>query len=150
MSSILLPGLPWHYFFDLFDAPLPALAVPGFFGGVFFSLVLGTAGRRRRLSEISLPRIAAWGAIGGVLLSLFPAALVLVGLASVEGGSLGIWRLTAVVTLPLTLLSTASATGSLLVARMTENRASLEGGEEMAGIGAEPTGTLPGKREGPG
>ena len=46
--SILTPWLPWGLFFAVFDAPLPALAVPGFVGGTIFSLVLGVAGRRRR------------------------------------------------------------------------------------------------------
>ena len=45
-ASILLPGLPWDSFFEVFDAPLPALAIPGFFAGVFFSIVLGIAARR--------------------------------------------------------------------------------------------------------
>ncbi len=47
VTSILLPWLPWELFFDVFDAPLPALAIPGFVGGVLFSRVLGIAGRRR-------------------------------------------------------------------------------------------------------
>ncbi|HEX9164509.1 MAG TPA: hypothetical protein VF862_01260, partial [Gemmatimonadales bacterium] len=82
VASLLLPGLPWHRFFDVFDAPLPALAVPGFVGGALFSLVLGVAGRHRRFEQLSVPRFAAWGALGGVLLSLVPAAMVAVGLAS--------------------------------------------------------------------
>src|SRR4051794_12404456 len=48
VTSVLLPGLPWNAFFDVFDAPLPALAIPGFVGGAIFSLVLGVVGRRRR------------------------------------------------------------------------------------------------------
>ncbi len=62
IASLLLPGLPWDLFFEVFDAPLPALAVRGFVGGAFFSTVLGIAGRRRRFDELSLPRFAAWGA----------------------------------------------------------------------------------------
>ena len=61
VASILLPGLPWDAFFEVFDAPLPAFAIPGFFAGVFFSTVLAIAGRRRRFRELSLPRFAAWG-----------------------------------------------------------------------------------------
>jgi len=123
VSSILLPWLPWDGFFRIFDAPLPALAVPGFFGGMLFSVLLGIAGRNRRFDELSLPRFAAWGAAGGVLLSLLPAALVLLGLASTEGGSLGLWQLTAVIVAPLTLLSAASAAGSLWFARRSEAKA---------------------------
>jgi hypothetical protein len=34
---MLVPGLPWDSLFAVFDAPLPALAVQGFFGGAIFS-----------------------------------------------------------------------------------------------------------------
>lgn len=120
--SKLLPGLPWwNAFFRVFDAPLPALAIPGFVGGALFSAVLGIAGRRRRFDELSLPRFAAWGAMGGLLLSLVPAAFVAVGLATLRPG-LGLWQLTAIISAPLILLSAASASGSLLLARMAEGR----------------------------
>jgi hypothetical protein len=135
VASVLLPGLPWHYFFAVFDAPLPALAVPGFFGGVLFSAVLGIAGRRRRFDELSLPKVAAWGALGGVLLSLLPAAMVAVGLATLGRPDAGLWRITAMISVPLTLLSTASATGSLLLARAAEDRELLEAGEEVDDLG---------------
>jgi hypothetical protein len=126
VASILLPWLPWDAFFRVFDAPLPALAVPGFFGGVLFSVVLGIAGRGRRLDELSLPRFAAWGAVGGVLLGLVPAAMVTVGLASVAAGR-SLWGLTAVIIAPLALLSAASAAVSLMVARKAEDRELSEG-----------------------
>jgi hypothetical protein len=132
VSSRLLPGLPWDRFFEVFDAPLPALAIPGFIGGALFSAVLGIAARRRRFDELSLPRFAAWGALGGVLLSLIPAALAVVGLLSVQGGELGLWQLTAVIAGPLVLLSAASASGSLLLARKGESRDALEGVEDVA------------------
>src|SRR5262245_33226606 len=93
VTSKLLPGLPWHYFFDVFDAPLPALAVPGFVGGALYSVVLGIAGRNRRFNELSLPRVTAWGAIGGLLLSLVPAAMVSVGLATLNRPGFGAWQL---------------------------------------------------------
>jgi hypothetical protein len=41
------------------------LGFPAFFGGVFFSIVLGIAARGRRFDELSLPRFAAWGALAG-------------------------------------------------------------------------------------
>lgn len=134
VASIVLPFLPWHLFFDIFDAPLPALAVPGFFGGMFYSLVLGIAGRHRRFDELSLPRVAAWGALGGLMLSLLPASMVLVGLASIGGKGLGLWQLTALVAVPLMLLSSASATGSLLIARTAERRA-LSTSQDLAALG---------------
>lgn len=120
VASILTPWLPWEAFFRVFDAPLPAFAVPGFFGGVLFSLVLRVAGRHRSFDELSLPRFAFWGAVGGVLLSLVPAAMVAVGLASIGEGALGIWQFTAVIIGPLTLFSAASAAGSLILARRAE------------------------------
>ncbi len=122
VSSVLLPWLPWDVFFELFDAPLPALAVPGFVGGAFFSAVLGIAGRRRRFDELSLPRFAAWGAVGGLLLGLFPAAMVAVGLASINPGGPGLWLVTAIIVGPLALMSAISASGTLMLARVAEDR----------------------------
>lgn len=135
VSSILLPGLPWDSFFEVFDAPLPALAVPGFFAGVFFSIVLGIAARRRKFSELSLPRFAAWGAVGGLLLILFPFALVAVGLASREGSDVGTWQIIAAIGGPFILLSALSASGSLVLARRAENRALLEARHDVAELG---------------
>ena len=134
VASILLPWLPWwDDFFRVFDAPLPAMAWPGFVGGVLFSVVLGIAGRRRSFHELSLPRFTAWGAAGGLLLSTVPDAMMAVGLASPGGSSpYGPWELAAVIAPPLTLLCAASAAGSLLLARRAERRALLENGAEVA------------------
>ena len=129
VASVLLPGLPWSGFFEVFDAPLPALAVPGFFAGVFFSIVLGIAGRRRHFSELSLPGFAAWGAVGGVLLTLFPFALAAVGLASREGSRVGTGQILAALGVPFVLLSAASASITLLVARRAARRESRRSGE---------------------
>jgi hypothetical protein len=129
VASILLPRLPWDAFFEVFDAPLPAFAVPGFFAGMFFSIVLGIAGRRRRFDELSLLRFAAWGAAGGLLLTLFPFALVAVGLASREGSAVGTWQILAVITGPFILLSALSASVTLILARRAEDRRSREVGE---------------------
>ena len=116
VTSLLLPGLPWDAFFEMFDAPLPALAIPGFIGGALFSVVLGIAGHRRRFDELSLPRFAAWGAVGGLLVGLVPAAMVTAGLATPRAG-LDLWRTTAAIAGPLILLGAASAAGSLALAR---------------------------------
>ena len=121
ISSNLLPRLPWHLFFDVFDAPLPTLAIPGFFGGVFFSVVLGTAGRKRRFRELSLPVFAAWGAVGGLLLTLFPFALNAVGLADLSASS---WKLFGAIAGPFVLLSTTSACVSLALARRSASEKS--------------------------
>ncbi len=132
VSSVLLPGLPWDLFFEVFDAPLPALAIPGFVGGALFSTVLGIAGRRRRFDELSLPRFGAWGAVGGVLLSLVPAAMVAAGLAT---PAVDVWLVTAVISGPLALLSAVSASGSLMLARMAEDRELLDASEDVAEVG---------------
>lgn len=137
VASKLLPFLPWDSFFEVFDAPLPAFAIPGFFGGVFFSMVLGIAGRRRRFRELSLPLFAAWGAVGGLLLTLFPFALVAVGLASREGSDIGAWQIIAVISGPFILLSAVSAAGSLMLARLGEDRGSLEASEDVAEVAGE-------------
>lgn len=133
-SSLLLPFLPWEFFFEVFDAPLPALAIPGFFGGVIFSLVLGFAARGKKFDELSVPQFAAWGAVGGLLLSLLPAAMVGVGLANLdtEGGRL--WRSIAVIAGPFILLSAVSAAGSLILARRAQNREMVEGKSQL-GLG---------------
>lgn len=123
VASLLTPFLPWDVFFRYFDAPLPALAVPGFFGGMFYSVVLGIAGRRRRFDELSLPRVALWGAMGGLMLALFPAALVVVGLATLGRPEAGLWSLTAIFGAPFMLAGAASASASLLLARQSQRKA---------------------------
>lgn len=117
IASVLLPWLPWDAFFKVFDAPLPAFAVPGFFAGVFFSIVLGIAGRRKKLHELSVGTFATWGAIGGLLLTAFPFALMTVGLADRSGSSVSDWQILTVITLPFVALSAVSAAASLLLAR---------------------------------
>jgi hypothetical protein len=61
----------WLFGFNA-DAPFPLVfGVFGFFAGViFFGLLVLTEGRRS-LDQMSSPRFAAWGALGGVLLSAF-------------------------------------------------------------------------------
>lgn len=123
VASKLFPWLPfWDTFFNVFDAPLPALAVPGFFGGVFFSIVLGIAGRRHRFSELSVRSFALWGALGGVLLSLFPVSLVAAGLASANRPIWELLTVTAVASVPIILLSSGFAAGYLTIARRAEQR----------------------------
>jgi drug/metabolite transporter (DMT)-like permease len=104
-----------------------ALALPAFFGGLAFSAVLGIAGRRRRFDQLSLPRFATWGALGGVLLGLIPGVLVAAGSGSVAEA--------AAVVGAVTLLTTISASGSLLLARMAEDRELAEAGSEAGRVG---------------
>ena len=46
------------------------LAVPGFVGGVIFSVLLALAERGRSFDEISFPRFALWGGLTGIVLGL--------------------------------------------------------------------------------
>jgi hypothetical protein len=93
---------------------------------------LGIAARRRRFDELSLPRFAAFGAVGGALVSVLPAALVGLGL---ETPNVPVWQITAALLGPLTLGGAAAAAGTLALARLSEDRALLEGAEDVADVG---------------
>ena len=52
------------------DAPFPLVfGVLGFIAGVIFSALLALTEGGRTLDQMSLPRFAGWGAMGGLLLS---------------------------------------------------------------------------------
>ena len=89
------------------DAPLPLVfGVFGFFAGVTFSSLLVAAEGRRRFDQMSLPRFAGWGAVGGLLLAgLFAKA-----------ASLG-WGDVLAVAPTFALASAVCASGSLALAR---------------------------------
>ncbi len=98
--------------------------VVGFIGGTAFSGVLGIAERRRRFDEMSLPRFAAWGAVGG----LFVSMLLLVGGAIFAPS-------TALIVTVIALMSAGSAAGSLALARRADDTELLEHGADVADIG---------------
>lgn len=127
----LIPGLGWTSLVDIWPA---TLAIPGFVGGVVFSTVLGIAGRNRRFDQLSLPRFAAWGAVGGVLMSLLPMALVAIGVLTPDA-TVNVWRFTAELLGPLTLLGAASASATLALARASEDRDLLDASEDVADVG---------------
>jgi hypothetical protein len=59
----------WLFGFNA-DVPFPLVfGVLGFFAGVIFSGLLMLTEGRRGFDEMKLPRFAAWGAVGGFLLS---------------------------------------------------------------------------------
>lgn len=95
------------------------LGYPGFLGGVAFSVVLGIVGRRRRFDQLSLPGVAGAGALGGALVALVPAAMVLVGLATPNEP---VWKITAALMGPFSIGGAAAAAGTLVLARRADDR----------------------------
>lgn len=99
------------------DVPFPiAWAGLAFVGGVIFSTVLGISEGRRSFDQMSLPRFAGWGAVGGLLLSgIFVSGAALLGETTPleHLGLLG----------PVFAVAGAgSAAGSLAMARRAEER----------------------------
>ena len=94
------------------DLPFPLLfGGLGFIAGVTFSGLLALSEGRRRFDQLTLPRFAAWGAMGGLLLSaLF-----------VRGTALG-WGEVLAISTTFGLASAACASGSLAVARRAVRR----------------------------
>lgn len=100
------------------DEMWPAIgALPGFLGGVVFSIVLAIAARRRSLDELSLPRVAGWGVLAGLLVGIFPFTI------GDPTSETPLWQLAAVVIGTITVLSAASAAGTLALARSGTKRA---------------------------
>ena len=100
--------------------------LPGFIGGVIFSVVLGIAARSRKFDQLSISRFGAWGAVAGLLVGMLPFVL---GSAN---PALPTW-LPFVVTGSITGMSAVSAAGSLALARMAKKRALLVG-EDLAEV----------------
>jgi hypothetical protein len=96
----------WVFGFNT-DVPFPLVfGVLGFIAGVIFSGLLMLTEGRRGFDEMSLPRFAAWGAVGGVLLSaIFTRA-----------ASLGFGDVLAIVP-TFAVASAICASGSLVLAR---------------------------------
>jgi hypothetical protein len=109
-----------------------ALALPGFFGALLFSLVLGIVGRRHRFHELSLPQFTAWGAVGGLLVSLMPAAMVTVGFGDAK---VSLWQITGALAGPCILGGAVAAAGSLVLARRAEDRELLAAARDVADVG---------------
>lgn len=98
------------------DVPLPIrFGILGFLSGITFSGVLGLVAGRRRLDQMSLGRFAAWGAVGGLLLSSLLAVT-----AGPGGQPLMLFPVFA-------LAGAGSAAGTLAVARKAEAPRLLDG-----------------------
>jgi hypothetical protein len=116
--------------FPLDDWVMPMAAL-GFLGGAIFSGVLRIAAGRRRFDELSLPRFGAWGAAGGLVLG----ALAVAGWQLDAGFGPVLWSRAAAMIGSVTLLSAASASGSLALARMAEERELLDASADAAEVG---------------
>ena len=89
------------------DAPFPLIfGVLGFVAGVIFSAFLALTEGRRRFDQMSLPRFAAWGATGGIVLSA-----VFAKAASLEWGDV------ILIAPTFAVACAVCASGSLAVAR---------------------------------
>lgn len=99
------------------DEMWPAIgAYPGFLGGVLFSLLLSLAARRRTLEELRVGRVAAWGALAGLVVGAVPFVL---GDPLV---AMPLWLLALVVIGSIATMGAASAAVSLVIARKAERR----------------------------
>ena len=98
------------------DEPWIAVGTyPGFLAGVMLSVVLGIAASRRRLDELSVVKVGAWGAVAGLVIGSLP---FLIGEYSPEVPRM----LPFVVLGSITGLSALSAAASLVLARKSERR----------------------------
>jgi hypothetical protein len=112
---------------DAADVPFPlGFGALGFVAGVTFSGVLGLMEGRRSFDQMSLPRFAGWGALGGLLFSVaFVSAVAIFA----EGPSF-LWNLTFLGPIFAGVVG-VSAVGSLAIARAGDDGSLLATGEEM-------------------
>jgi hypothetical protein len=98
------------------DAPFPIIfGVLGFVAGATFSGILVLTEGRRRFDQMSLPRFAGWGAVGGLLLSAVFA----------KAASLGAGDVMAIAP-TFAIASAVCASGSLALARRALRRDSAD------------------------
>jgi hypothetical protein len=111
----------WVFGFNA-DAPFPLIfGVFGFLAGVTFAALLTLSEGRRRFDQLSLPRFAGWGALGGLLLAAVFA----------KAASLGLGDVLAVA--PTFAVACAlCASGSLAVARRAVRRELPDGHSDTA------------------
>jgi hypothetical protein len=92
---------------DVLLSVIPGNASVGFIFGSVFAVVLSIVERRRRLEDLSIPRIGLWGA--------FTALLIVGGMQFFSAGTL-YWEPVLI----LSLYSGALSSGSLALARRAE------------------------------
>lgn len=101
-------------------------AYPGFLCGAVFSAVIGIAEGRRGFDALALSRVAAWGAVSGLLVGVLPFVLGTVNPV------LPLWLWGVLTAGAVTLLSSASAVGTALIARLAKQRAPRGAGGDAA------------------
>ena len=117
------------------DAPFPIIfGLLGFIAGIiFFALLMLTEGRRN-FDQLTLPRFAAWGAVGGVLLSA-----IFTRIASLGAGDV-------LVIAPIFAVACAAcASGSLALARRAAKLELPDGRGDAAAISEYEKRKLPGR-----
>ena len=134
--GVLVGGAAWLAVFNGMGLPLGGamknfaimFGVMGFVGGGLFSTLLRIADGRRRFDELSTPRFAAWGAIGGGILGALGVSLGFLGLGGVSAVTVGITAFVG-------LLGAGSAAGTLALARQADDQELLEAGEGVGDVG---------------
>jgi hypothetical protein len=85
-------------------------SIGGFVAGASFALILSVAERKKTLNELSLKRVALWGAVGGLVVTSIPLAFgtpvaYLLGPLLINGG-----------------IGAGLASGSVIMARRADRR----------------------------
>jgi len=115
------------------DLPFPLLVGGlGFIAGLTFSAVLVLTEGRRAFDQLSLPRFAGWGALGGLVLSAF----------FVRGAHLGLGEVLAIST-TFAVACAACASGSLALARRAVRRDLPGAADAPARLPTRPTSRAP-------
>lgn len=111
----------WVFGFNA-DAPFPLIfGILGFIAGLLFSAILLLTERRRTFDQMSLPRFASWGGIGGILL-----AGVFTRMASLSAHD------AFLITPSFAAICAVCASGSLALARQGEKRELADGSGDAA------------------
>ena len=131
MAIELINGIWSNPLGSMMDMWPVALGLPGFLAGITFSAVLGVVARSRRFEELSLSKFALLGGIGGLVMGLLPAALTTLGLVP---AGFNLWPVTPAIFVPFTLVGAIVASGTLTLARLTEDRELLQAGEGVADV----------------
>lgn len=114
---------------DAADVPFPiGFGALGFLAGATFSGVIAIVEGRRRFDQMSLPRFAGWGAVGGLLLS------VIFVLAAAVGGDTTPLEHLGLLGPVFSVAGAGSAAGSLALARMAEEPELLDAGADVAEV----------------